>query len=143
VIEEVIFRGFLFKALQKDKLSVAIIVSSVTFGFGHIVNLPFANTRASTSRTYKSFAIKGFDGNFFIFLLLYRLLCYYYSKRFSQMPGTKHTKNCKKRTYVGFILSPYLRRRQFKPDRGSHSYGGAISILLIDLYFLLTIKYRI
>lgn len=39
VIEEVIFRGFLFKALQKDKLSVAIIVSSVTFGFGHIVNL--------------------------------------------------------------------------------------------------------
>jgi membrane protease YdiL (CAAX protease family) len=39
VIEEVIFRGFLFRAMSKDNLIAAIIVSSITFGFGHIVNL--------------------------------------------------------------------------------------------------------
>ena len=38
-LEEVIFRGFLFKALCKDNIKLAIIVSSVTFGLGHIVNL--------------------------------------------------------------------------------------------------------
>lgn len=39
VIEEIIFRGFLFKYLSKDNLTVAIIVSSITFGIGHIINL--------------------------------------------------------------------------------------------------------
>lgn len=38
-LEELIFRGFLFKALCKDNLKQAIIISSVTFGIGHIVNL--------------------------------------------------------------------------------------------------------
>ncbi len=38
-IEEIIFRGFLFKMMEKDNLKSAIIVSSVTFGIGHIVNL--------------------------------------------------------------------------------------------------------
>jgi hypothetical protein len=39
-VEEMIFRGFLLRAmLKKDKLYVAIIVSAVTFGIGHIVNL--------------------------------------------------------------------------------------------------------
>ncbi len=38
-LEEVIFRGFLFKALCKDSLKTAVIISSVTFGFGHIINL--------------------------------------------------------------------------------------------------------
>lgn len=38
-LEEMIFRGFLFKALCKDNVKLAIIISSVTFGFGHIVNL--------------------------------------------------------------------------------------------------------
>lgn len=38
--EELIFRGFLFKAMLKDgNVKAAIIVSSVTFGLGHIVNL--------------------------------------------------------------------------------------------------------
>ena len=36
---EVIFRGFLFKAMAKDNLKFAIIISSVTFGVGHLVNL--------------------------------------------------------------------------------------------------------
>ncbi len=38
-LEEVIFRGFLFRAMEKDNLETAIIVSSLTFGIGHIVNL--------------------------------------------------------------------------------------------------------
>jgi membrane protease YdiL (CAAX protease family) len=38
-LEEVIFRGFLFEAIRKDSAKAAIIVSSVTFGIGHIINL--------------------------------------------------------------------------------------------------------
>ena len=38
-LEEVIFRGFLFKMMEKDNVKSAIIVSSITFGIGHIVNL--------------------------------------------------------------------------------------------------------
>lgn len=39
-VEEMIFRGFLFRAmLGEDKKIVAIIISAVTFGIGHIVNL--------------------------------------------------------------------------------------------------------
>lgn len=38
-IEEVIFRGFLFKAMCRDNIKLAIFVSSITFGLGHIVNL--------------------------------------------------------------------------------------------------------
>lgn len=41
-VEEIIFRGFLFRAMAKENLKSAIIVSAVTFGVGHIVNL--ANT---------------------------------------------------------------------------------------------------
>ena len=38
-LEEVIFRGFLFKAIAKDNIRSAVIISSVTFGIGHIINL--------------------------------------------------------------------------------------------------------
>ncbi len=39
-VEEMIFRGFLFKAmLSSGKPAAAVIVSSLTFGMGHIVNL--------------------------------------------------------------------------------------------------------
>ncbi|MDE5966894.1 MAG: CPBP family intramembrane metalloprotease [Lachnospiraceae bacterium] len=38
-LEEVIFRGFLFKAICQTNENRAIIISGVTFGFGHIVNL--------------------------------------------------------------------------------------------------------
>ena len=38
-LEEIIFRGLLFKAMCKENVTTAIIVSSVTFGSGHIVNL--------------------------------------------------------------------------------------------------------
>ena len=38
-LEELIFRGFLFRAIEKENLTRAVIISSVTFGIGHIVNL--------------------------------------------------------------------------------------------------------
>ena len=38
-LEELIFRGLLFQAMAKNSVKSAIIVSSVTFGIGHIVNL--------------------------------------------------------------------------------------------------------
>lgn len=39
-VEEMLFRGFLFRALlKKDGPKAAVIVSAVTFGIGHIVNL--------------------------------------------------------------------------------------------------------
>ena len=38
-LEELIFRGFLFEAMAKDNMKSAIVVSSITFGIGHILNL--------------------------------------------------------------------------------------------------------
>lgn len=38
-VEEMIFRGFLFKAIAKDNVKMAIVISSVTFGLGHLLNL--------------------------------------------------------------------------------------------------------
>ena len=37
-LEEVIFRGLLFRAMEKDNVKSAIVVSALTFGLGHIVN---------------------------------------------------------------------------------------------------------
>jgi membrane protease YdiL (CAAX protease family) len=38
-IEEIIFRGFLFKMMAQNGIRSAVIVSALTFGVGHIVNL--------------------------------------------------------------------------------------------------------
>ena len=38
-IEEIIFRGFLFKMMEKENVKRAMVVSAITFGIGHIVNL--------------------------------------------------------------------------------------------------------
>lgn len=38
-LEEIIFRGFLFVGMAQKNIRSAIIVSSLTFGIGHIVNL--------------------------------------------------------------------------------------------------------
>ena len=38
-LEEMIFRGYLFRAMYKNNVKAAIIVSGITFGMGHIVNL--------------------------------------------------------------------------------------------------------
>ena len=38
-LEEFIFRGLLFRAMEKDGVKTAALVSSLTFGIGHIINL--------------------------------------------------------------------------------------------------------
>ena len=38
-LEEIIFRGFLFQMMAKDSIKAAVIVTSITFGIGHIINL--------------------------------------------------------------------------------------------------------
>lgn len=38
-LEEIIFRGLLFKMMAKDNENRAIIVTTITFGIGHILNL--------------------------------------------------------------------------------------------------------
>ncbi|MCM1523488.1 MAG: CPBP family intramembrane metalloprotease [Ruminococcus sp.] len=38
-LEEIVFRGLLFKGIAKRNVKRAIVISSVTFGIGHIVNL--------------------------------------------------------------------------------------------------------
>lgn len=38
-LEEIIFRGFLFLALCQENVKQAVLISSLTFGIGHIVNL--------------------------------------------------------------------------------------------------------
>lgn len=38
-LEEIIFRGFLFKEVAKENVEKAIVIASLTFGVGHAVNL--------------------------------------------------------------------------------------------------------
>lgn len=38
-VEELLFRGFLFRAIEKSNETLAVIISSVTFGLGHLFNL--------------------------------------------------------------------------------------------------------
>lgn len=39
MIEEILFRGFLFQALAQRNRSAAVIITSLIFGLGHLVNL--------------------------------------------------------------------------------------------------------
>lgn len=56
-IEELLFRGFLFRALLKrDPVPVAVTISAVTFGIGHLVNL-FAGQGGMDSLLQVFFAI--------------------------------------------------------------------------------------
>lgn len=38
-LEEIIFRGFLYQMMAKDNVKTATLVTSLTFGIGHIINL--------------------------------------------------------------------------------------------------------
>ena len=56
-VEELLFRGFLFKAMLRDgSVTTAVIVSSVSFGLGHIVNL-FSGQDLGTTLNQMVFAI--------------------------------------------------------------------------------------
>ena len=39
LLEEVIFRGLLFRALAGENVKMAVVISSITFGLGHLLNL--------------------------------------------------------------------------------------------------------
>ena len=59
-VEEIIFRGFLFRAIEKDNVKTAIIISSVTFGIGHLVNLlsnGFENLLPSICQVFYAMAV--------------------------------------------------------------------------------------
>lgn len=44
IVEELLFRGLLFQAISKSNIKSAIIVTSIMFGIGHIVNLVNGNS---------------------------------------------------------------------------------------------------
>lgn len=52
-LEEMIFRGFLFKAMAEDGVKSAVIVSAVTFGIGHLVNLVNGSGQDLTSTIWQ------------------------------------------------------------------------------------------
>ena len=56
-LEELIFRGFLFLGMAQKNVRAAIIVSSVTFGIGHIVNL-LNGQKSSFALPIKRFCFK-------------------------------------------------------------------------------------
>ena len=67
-LEELIFRGFLFKAMSKDGLKAAIIVSSITFGIGHLVNLFNGSGMDLVSNFCQVFSAVAFG---FLFVILF------------------------------------------------------------------------
>lgn len=68
-VEEMLFRGFLFKAmLGNGKVIAAIIVSALTFGIGHIVNL-FAGQASVETMLQILFAV---SWGFILTMVFYR-----------------------------------------------------------------------
>lgn len=67
-VEEVIFRGFLFRAIAKDNAKIAIVISSVTFGLGHLLNLV---NGSGMELTENLFQITGAIAIGFLFVILY------------------------------------------------------------------------
>lgn len=68
IVEEIIFRGFLFKAMEKNNAKMAIIVTSLTFGFGHIINLLFSPPQQFI---YTIFQIIGAIAIGFLFVIIF------------------------------------------------------------------------
>lgn len=60
-LEELIFRGFLFRTLERENLTRAIIISSLTFGIGHIVNLLNGQSLSDTAWQILFAVIVGFS----------------------------------------------------------------------------------
>ena len=45
-LEELIFRGLLFRAVAQSSVRAAVLLSSLTFGFGHLINLLNGNAES-------------------------------------------------------------------------------------------------
>ena len=59
-VEEIIFRGFLFKSLEKNNVKSAVAISSITFGIGHLINLfssGFENLLPSICQVFYAIAV--------------------------------------------------------------------------------------
>ncbi len=85
ILEEIIFRGFLFKAINDTKW--AIIISSLTFGIGHIINL--LNGASFVPTLCQIFSAMGFG--FMFVILFYRtksLLLAIFSHSFINVTST-------------------------------------------------------
>lgn len=67
-LEEAIFRGLLFKAIAKDNVKTAIIISSVTFGLGHLLNLV---NGSGAELTENLFQVTGAIAIGFMFVVLF------------------------------------------------------------------------
>lgn len=68
IVEELLFRGLLFRAIAKDNIKTAIVISSVTFGLGHILNLI---NGVSSDVTDTLFQVVGAVAAGFLFVLIY------------------------------------------------------------------------
>jgi len=70
LIEEILFRGFLFRAIARDNLRSAVIISSVTFGLGHLLNLFNGSGMTLVSNLFQIFGAILF-GFLFVFLFMH------------------------------------------------------------------------
>ncbi len=70
VIEEILFRGFLFRAIARDNLRSAVVISSVTFGLGHLLNLFNGSGMTLISNLFQVFGAILF-GFLFVFLFMH------------------------------------------------------------------------
>lgn len=69
-IEEILFRGFLFLALAKDHVRAGILISSLSFGLGHLLNL-FNGGAGDPAGTLCQAAVATATGFLFV-ILFYR-----------------------------------------------------------------------
>lgn len=67
-LEEVIFRGFLFNAIAKDNVKTAMMISSVTFGLGHLLNLVNGSGAGLTDNLFQ---VTGAIAIGFLFVVLF------------------------------------------------------------------------
>lgn len=68
LVEEVMFRGLLFRAIAEDSRSMAVVISSVTFGLGHLLNLV---NGAGAGLAENLFQVTGAVAIGFVFVILF------------------------------------------------------------------------
>lgn len=71
-LEEFIFRGLLFRAMSRDNVRAAIVVSSLTFGIGHVINLFNGNGADLVSNLCQVFSAAAFG---FLFVIIFYRSC--------------------------------------------------------------------
>lgn len=67
--EEALFRGLLFRALERDGARRAALISSVTFGLGHLLNLANGSGMSLAANLFQVAAATGFG---YLFVAIFR-----------------------------------------------------------------------